>query len=397
MLDMGFAEDMQAILGLCTMSSARPASSPPHSPWVREVAPKYMRTEPTIVDLVGDRDVKASTDVRHIAIGAPGPVSQRVSCINDAIAMYATATGRVIVFCDKKSECDELANAEELKLEAKCLHGDIPQASREKTMAAFRAGRFRVLVATDVAARGLDMVVELVVNARPPIKALSGREDTETYVHRSGRTGRAGRKGICVTLVGPRDRNTLQAIERSTGNSFEWLSAPNPTSLLKTAAQTAAADAGGVDGDVVRLFEGAAAELLAAKEGDATAAVAAALALATGTTRLPPPRSLITHQDGYATMHATMRSAVPNTGFVWGAIRKLLPEGACEGVDNVRLVKLTADGRGAVFDVAEKMLEHMRKAVESGKNEWLKFAEVLPGYIPIILEKMGHETATRDD
>ena len=49
-----------------------------------------VRTEPTIVDLVGDRDVKASTDVRHIAIGAPGPVSQRVSCINDAIAMYAS-------------------------------------------------------------------------------------------------------------------------------------------------------------------------------------------------------------------------------------------------------------------------------------------------------------------
>ena len=368
MLDMGFAEDMQAILGLCTYEQRQTCLfSATLPPWVREVAPKYMRTEPTIVDLVGDRDVKASTDVRHIAIGAPGPVSQRVSCINDAIAMYATATA------DHRLLRQEVRVRRARERRGAQARGQVPPrrhsaGTREKTMAAFRAGRFRVLVATDVAARGLDMVVELVVNARPPIKALSGREDTETYVHRSGRTGRAGRKGICVTLVGPRDRNTLQAIERSTGNSFEWLSAPNPTSLLKTAAQTAAADAGGVDGDVVRLFEGAAAELLAAKEGDATAAVAAALALASGTTRLPPPRSLFTHQDGYATSHATMRSAVPNTGFVWGAIRKLLPEGACEGVDNVRLVKLTADGRGAVFDVAEKMLEHMRKAVESGRT-----------------------------
>ena len=236
------------------------------------------------------------------------------------------------------------------------MHGDIPQASREKTMAAFRAGRFRVLVATDVA-RGLDMVVELVVGARPPIEALSGREDTETYVHRSGRTGRAGRKGICVTLVGP--RATLQAIEQSTKNQFEWLSAPNPTSLLKTAAQTAATDAVTVSADVVGLFESAAAELLASEAGDAGGDRGRAGAR-DGHHTVPPPRSLITHQDGYATMCATMRSAVPNTGFVWGAIRKLLPEGACEGVDNVRLVKLTADGRGAVFDVAEAMLGHMR-------------------------------------
>ena len=84
-------------------------------------------------------------------------------------------------------------------------------------MAAFRAGRFRVLIATDVAARGLDMVVELVVQSKPPVKRMSGREDTETYVHRSGRTGRAGRKGICVTLVGPRDKPALQNIERATG------------------------------------------------------------------------------------------------------------------------------------------------------------------------------------
>ena len=164
MLDMGFADDMTEILALCTSEDRQTCLFSATLPaWVREVAPKYMLTEPKIVDLVGDADVKASEDVRHVAVGAPGPVRSRTATINDVIQMYASSTGRVIVFCQTKAECDELANADELKVEAKPLHGDIPQGAREKTMAAFRSGKFRVLVATDVAARGLDMVVELVV------------------------------------------------------------------------------------------------------------------------------------------------------------------------------------------------------------------------------------------
>ena len=156
-----------------------------------------MRTTPTIVDLVGDNTNAASADVRHLAIPAPGPMRERVPTINDVIRMYASATGKVIVFCDTKAECDALATSDELRFENKCLHGDIPQASREKTMQAFRNGRFRVLIATDVAARGLDMIVELVVQARPPVKRMSGREDTETYVHRSGPHG--PRRGVKVS------------------------------------------------------------------------------------------------------------------------------------------------------------------------------------------------------
>ena len=156
MLDMGFAEDMQAILGQCTLKGRQTCLFSATLPaWVREVAPTYMHTTPTIVDLVGDKDVKASTDVRHLAIGAPGPFAMRGATINDVIAMYASSTGRVIVFCDTKAECDSLSSSEALKVECKVLHGDIPQATREKVMAAFRSGRFRVLIATDVAARGL--------------------------------------------------------------------------------------------------------------------------------------------------------------------------------------------------------------------------------------------------
>ena len=160
MLDMGFADDMSHILGLCTYEERQTALfSATLPPWVRTVAPKFMRTEPQVVDLVGNSEHQASTDVRHVAIPAPGPVNQRADTINDVIAMFAGATGRSIIFCETRNECDELVNAEGLKLEAKPLHGDIPQAARTKTMDAFRQGRFRVLVATDVAARGLDMIV----------------------------------------------------------------------------------------------------------------------------------------------------------------------------------------------------------------------------------------------
>ena len=85
-----------------------------------------------------------------------------------------------------------------IKHECHVLHGDIPQAKRESTLEAFKNGSFRILVATDVAARGLDLEVELVIQSKPPMR-MNGKTDLETYVHRSGRTGRAGKTGVCVT------------------------------------------------------------------------------------------------------------------------------------------------------------------------------------------------------
>ena len=97
MLDMGFADDMQHILGLCTRDDRQTCLFSATLPtWVREVAPTYMRTEPTIVDLVGDASVAASTDVRHLAVPCPGPMRDRVPTINDVIRMYASAAGQVI-------------------------------------------------------------------------------------------------------------------------------------------------------------------------------------------------------------------------------------------------------------------------------------------------------------
>ena len=82
----------------------------------------------------------------------------------------------------------------ELKVECQVLHGDIPQKQREVTFTTFREGSLKCLVATNVAARGLDIPeVDLIIQLSPP-------KDTDTYVHRSGRTGRAGKSGTCITL-----------------------------------------------------------------------------------------------------------------------------------------------------------------------------------------------------
>lgn len=73
--------------------------------------------------------MKASEDVRHIAIAAPGRVRERTATINDVLTMYASSAGRVIIFCETKAECDDLVNAEDLRVEVKPLHGDIPQVT----------------------------------------------------------------------------------------------------------------------------------------------------------------------------------------------------------------------------------------------------------------------------
>ena len=164
--------------------------------WVHTLANKYLKSERTIVDLVSGTSAVGVTTIQHIAIPAHWTILGSV--INDVIAMFAGRQGRVMVFASTKFDCDTIAMDKTIKHECHVLHGDIPQPKRESTLSAYKNGNFRVLICTDVAARGLDLSVELVIQAKPPCR-MNGKTDVETYVHRSGRTGRAGKAGVCVT------------------------------------------------------------------------------------------------------------------------------------------------------------------------------------------------------
>jgi len=374
MLDMGFQEEITAIfVAIKKEKDVVPSSSSSSSSglqsvqvllfsatmpsWCLDMAKKYMKSDREYVDLVGDSKLKAVTTVRHIAI--PCHWQQLGSTINSIIAMFAARQGRVLVFCATKLDCDTIAMDKTIRHECHVLHGDIPQAKRESTLAAYKAGNFRVLIATDVAARGLDLSVELVVNAKPPQKQLSMKADTETYVHRSGRTGRAGKEGVCVTLWSPKTKPALQEIERVVGNKFEWRGAPQTNEILEQVALQCADALPDIDPHVLPFFMDAAKHAIS-KMG-AEKALCAALAQISGFTDKPVNRSLLSSSENYTTISFFSGKEIPNHGYVFGALDRLLSQAVTQ---EVRGMKLHKDKMGACFDVPDRHLEMLTAKIE---------------------------------
>ena len=106
------------------------------------------------------------------------------------------------------------------------MHGDIAQNQREVTLKRFREDKFRVLVATDVASRGIDIPnVDLVIQIEPP-------KETETYIHRSGRTARAGKSGVCITFYTPKTKMLVEQIESQAGINFKRVGVPQADDVI---------------------------------------------------------------------------------------------------------------------------------------------------------------------
>jgi superfamily II DNA/RNA helicase len=126
------------------------------------------------------------------------------------VAALASGAARTVVFCDTKRLCDKVDTAlKELGVKAAAIHGDLPQAARERALGRFARGELSVLVATDVAARGIDVDdIGIVVHYEPVL-------DPKAYLHRSGRTARAGRDGWAVTLAEYNQHTTCRMLQRS--------------------------------------------------------------------------------------------------------------------------------------------------------------------------------------
>ena len=120
-------------------------------------------------------------------------------------------TGRILVFTSTKADANSLLLSNKITQDVEAMHGDIAQNQREVTLKRFKESKFQVLVATDVASRGLDIPdVELVIQLEPP-------KDTESYIHRSGRTARAGKSGTCITFFNNRNEEFVDRIEQLAG------------------------------------------------------------------------------------------------------------------------------------------------------------------------------------
>lgn len=228
MLDMGFRDELEAILEALPKERRTHLVSATFSGEVKRIAERFQKDP---VYLEGSPLGKANEDIEHI-VHVVGFRHRYDALINILLRARGEApesdAGRTLVFT--RTRADTMEVAERLKrdgLRAEPLSGELAQAQRTRTLAAFRAGQVELIVATDVAARGLDVQgVDLVVHLDPPT-------DPDSYTHRSGRTGRAGRKGTSVLLLPPQARSRVERLLRMARINPQWAPVPTAQKIRK--------------------------------------------------------------------------------------------------------------------------------------------------------------------
>ena len=202
MLNMGFLEDVEEILKEAPAGRQTALFSATMPPRIAALSRDYLNN-PQRVSIESKRRTVALVEQTYYEV-AP---AQKVEALARILDMESP--GSTIIFCRTRREVDELGESLQLRgYEAETLHGEMNQAARDRVMNRFRASQADLLIATDVAARGLDIdQITHVVNYDIPW-------DVESYIHRIGRTGRAGRSGNAITLISPRERRQLKLIEK---------------------------------------------------------------------------------------------------------------------------------------------------------------------------------------
>jgi ATP-dependent RNA helicase DeaD len=219
MLDMGFIEDIESILAALPEQHQSALFSATIPPRITRLAEQYLRNPMRVS--VAAREAVAPR-VRQVYYEVPYPAKSEV--LSRILDLETPESA--IVFVNTRRDADMVSEQlNGLGYLAQAIHGEITQAQRERALERFRAGRTQVLVATDVAARGLDIPdVSHIINYDLPL-------DAESYVHRIGRTGRAGRSGEAITLVTPRERRQLRLIEQGIHRNLERLRLPTPADV----------------------------------------------------------------------------------------------------------------------------------------------------------------------
>ena len=208
MLDMGFIDDIRKIMQMLPAQRQTLLFSATFAPAIQRLAQDFMH-QPEEIQVAAQNTTSANVEQHIIALdnGRKRALLQRLILDLDI--------AQVIVFCNTKQSVDQVNRELNRRgISAQAIHGDKSQQTRLETLAQFKEGSLRVLVATDVAARGLDIAeLPFVINYELPLNA-------EDYVHRIGRTGRAGAEGIAISLMDEQEQKIFNAIKELTGNDL---------------------------------------------------------------------------------------------------------------------------------------------------------------------------------
>ena len=221
MLNMGFQEDLETILKETPKTRRTTLFSATMPREILRIAKNYMTNYEEIT--IGDRNAGAE-NVSHIYYVTQA--KHRYLVLKRIVDYNPDIYG--IVFCRTRQETKDVAdNLMKDGYNADALHGDLSQAQRDNVMQKFRIQNIQLLVATDVAARGLDVNdLSHIINYNLP-------DDTEIYTHRSGRTGRAGKKGISISIIHSREKHKIRSIEKNLKKEFEQEMIPNGLEVCK--------------------------------------------------------------------------------------------------------------------------------------------------------------------
>ena len=312
MLKMGFQEDVERIMQGLPEERQMNLWSATQPRWITQTARKYCNNLETM-DMVGSNPVRTADTIRHLAAAT----SWEHQGLVVANMVRAHANGkRTLVFCNTKMDVEAMAASSELKGMARVIHGDVNQQQRERTLADFRAGLFNVLVATDVAARGIDVPeVALVVQTKVmprlgcpcllcaifplpsasvsrtlglaapspcvsllPISCKQIPDDEDTFVHRSGRTGRAGREGINAVLYRAGEEGKLLQLAKTIGIDFALEGSPTEEQMMQSRKEELSGVLDAVPAQSMDAFKDLAMEMHEARGWQALASALASLA-----------------------------------------------------------------------------------------------------------------------
>ena len=221
MLNMGFMEDVEKILAGTPAERQTALFSATMPSRIRSLANRFMR-DPQHVNIKRDTLTLASTEQRYYLVHENDKT-------NALTRLFETEPIKsALIFTRTRAETATLANELVVRgIPAEAIHGDLDQNARERVLGRFRANQLKVLVATDVAARGLDIEdISHVFNYHLP-------DDAEVYVHRIGRTGRAGKTGVAITLLSPREKRRLREVEALTKQPIQKMELPTVAEIQR--------------------------------------------------------------------------------------------------------------------------------------------------------------------